>query len=534
MKASIDQWTDGKSLKRFLGLVFGKGARSKQIPESTAQTSPIRNTISVPEPTETAISSTSARQASTREESSSISTFGSKLLKRIRASRIKSDSPLQRETLSPSSVVLTDVTSISPPRISLRKCHTCSYESPASIIDSKETPRRAPLTARYPEIFTYMGRNGVPNSALALTKDMIRDLNEIFHLEGQVNDHRRNIDRVDEEYECVILTLKELNRLLPSSGTTKESDREAKLEELKYLSDVSSRIQDQKKELQEVLEREDGELSEQRKVLFSMFRDVFEDRNLLDIVRKDPRPNQPHGTPAIQLVPRHEEPRIRTRSEEILERAENEQREAVDYMKEMGYRLQEAHQKLNNWKHYHEDEHADYARAVKNGTMEPARSFFDLTLLQEHQAAIEGVIEAENNYEKARGQVRELEVVLSDIYQSSGFANYPDDGYRVSMEEAMASDVDRELILSWMERNDEGIDFEDDGDEWEAMSIGLDDSVSVVAKGRERKRIDRWKKRCLAIENDCTGFPKALEYNPESEPRKMVVDAGGSSLSSLL
>ncbi|KAJ8061331.1 hypothetical protein OCU04_010394 [Sclerotinia nivalis] len=532
MKTSIDQWMDGKSLKRFLCLVFGKGARSKQIPESTAQTSPITNMVSAPDPTETATSSTSARQTSIREESSSISTFGSKLLKRISASRIKSDCPLEREPLSSSSVVLTDATLLSPLRINLRKCHTCSHESPASITDSKETPRRAPLTARYPEIFTYMGRNGVPNSAPALTKDMVRDMNEIFHLEGQVNDHRKNIDRVDEEYECVILTLKELNRLLPSSGTTKESDREAKLEDLKYLSDVSSRIQDQKKELQEVLEREDGELSEKRKVLFSMFRDVFEDRNLLDTVGKDARPHQFYRMPAIQFVPRHEEPR--TRSEEARERAEKQQREAVDHMKEMGYRLQEAHQKLNNWKHYYEDEYADYARAVKNGTMEPARSFFDLTLLQEHQAATEEVIEAENNYEKATGQVRELEVVLSDIYQSSGFANYPDDGYRASMEEAMASDVDREWILSWMERNDEGVDFQDDGDEWEAMSIGLDDSVSVVAKGEERKRIDGWKKRCLAIENDCTGFPTALEYNPESEPRKMVVDVGGSSLGSLL
>ncbi|CAD6446464.1 fbcc060d-04c1-4045-b9b0-c69ee3030fcc-CDS [Sclerotinia trifoliorum] len=520
MKTSIDQWTNAKSLRKFFSSVFGKGARSKHIPESTAQTSPVTNTVSVPVPTDTATGTTSACQTSMRDEFSSISAPGSKILKRVRASRTKSNSPLHRQPLSPSSAVLTDATSLSPPQINLRRCHTCSYESPAPIIDSKETSGRAPLTAKYPEIFIYMGRNGVPNSALALTKDIVRNMNEIFRLEGQVNDHRKDIDRVGEEYERVISTLKEPNRLLPSSSTTRGSDREAKLEELIFLSDISSRIQNQKRVLQEVLEREDGELSEQRKVLFSRLRDVLEDRNLLDTTGKDARSNQFYRMPAAQLIPRHEEPRAG--SEQARERAGKKPREAVDHMKEMGYQLQEAHQKLNNWKHYYEYEYADYARAVKNGTMGPARSFFDLTLLQEHQVATEEVIEAENNHEKARGQVKELKVVLSNIYQSSGFANFSDDGYRASMEDAMANEVDREWILSWMEKNDDGIDFGDDGDEWEAMSIGLDDSVSVVAEGRERKRIDGWEKRCLAIDNDCTELPAALEYNPDPKPRKMV------------
>ncbi|APA14874.1 hypothetical protein sscle_13g096440 [Sclerotinia sclerotiorum 1980 UF-70] len=213
----------------------------------------------------------------------------------------------------------------------MRKCHTCSFEPPASIVDSKETSRRAPLTARYPEIFIYMGRNGVPNSALALTKDMFRNMNEIFRLEGQVNDHRKDIDRVDEKYERVILALKERNRLLPSSGTTRESDREAKLEELKYLSDVSSRIQDQKRELQEVLEREDNELSEQRKVLFGRFRDVLEDRNLLDTAGRDARPNEFYRMPAAKLTSRYEG--SRAGSEEAQERAGKKPRGAVDHMK---------------------------------------------------------------------------------------------------------------------------------------------------------------------------------------------------------
>ncbi|KAF5867683.1 uncharacterized protein Bfra_010652 [Botrytis fragariae] len=517
-----NNWTDGKSLKRLLSSVFIKGARSKQISDSTAQPLPTINAVFVPGPTQTATASTSAHQDSSRGEISSISTFGSGFWKRIRASRISpnADSPLRRAPLSPSSVVLTDATSLSSPHPqNLRKCRTCSYEPPASTIDQREPPERAPLTARYPVIFTYMGRNGVPNSALALTDDIVRNLNEMFYLEGQFNDHTRIISRLDDEYECVEMTLKELNQLLLSSGTTVQSDRDVKSEESKYLSNVSTRIQEKRLELQEAAEREHEELREQRNILLNMFRDVFRNRNLLDIKGKSSRPNQFYRMPTTQLVPLHKTPRVSTHGEEARERVEREQREAVDHMKDMGYRLEATHQRLDNWKHYYEDEYAEYARAVKNGTMEPARSFFDLTLLQEHQGAIEGVIEAENDYEKARGRVRVLDVVLSDIYQSSGFASCPDDGYRISMEEAMVGDVDREWILDWMERNDDSVAFQADEDEWEAKSIGLDDSVSVVAKGRERKRIDGWGKMCMAIGND---FPKlskvVVHHDPASEP----------------
>ncbi|CCD34071.1 hypothetical protein BofuT4_P106100.1 [Botrytis cinerea T4] len=262
-KNDTHQWTDGKSLRRLLSSVFMKGTRSKQISDSTAKPLPTVNAVLVSEAPQTATTSTSVNQGSSRGETSSISTFGSGLMRRKRGSRISpsADSPLRREPLSPSSVVLTDATSLSSPhQQNLKKCRTCSYELPTSIIDQGDPPERAPLTARYPEIFTYMRRNGVPNSALALTNDIVRNLNEIFYREGQFNDHKRIVNRLDDEYECVEMTLNELNHLLPSSGSTVQSDRDAKLEELKYLSNVSSRIQEQKRELQEATEREYGEL----------------------------------------------------------------------------------------------------------------------------------------------------------------------------------------------------------------------------------------------------------------------------------
>lgn len=37
-----------------------------------------------------------------------------------------------------------------------------------------------------------------------------------------------------------------------------------------------------------------------------------------------------------------------------------------------------------------------------------------------------------------------------------------------------------------------------EADEWDAEEVGISDSVSLVAEGRQRSRIDRWQDACLA------------------------------------
>lgn len=69
----------------------------------------------------------------------------------------------------------------------------------------------------------------------------------------------------------------------------------------------------------------------------------------------------------------------------------------------------------------------------------------------------------------------------------------------------MAS-VPSPTVRLWLDKVPEGVEvgspsFGDgarsDTEEWEAEEVGISDSVSLVAEGRERARIDRWRKACV-------------------------------------
>jgi len=80
-------------------------------------------------------------------------------------------------------------------------------------------------------------------------------------------------------------------------------------------------------------------------------------------------------------------------------------------------------------------------------------------------------------------------------------------GYTTSKEQELVASVPSPTVRRWLDKVPEGVEvgspsFGDgarsDADEWEAEEVGISDSVSLVAEGRERARIDRWRKACVA------------------------------------
>jgi hypothetical protein len=80
-------------------------------------------------------------------------------------------------------------------------------------------------------------------------------------------------------------------------------------------------------------------------------------------------------------------------------------------------------------------------------------------------------------------------------------------GYTISKEQELVASVPSPTVRRWLDKVPEGVEvgspsFGDGGrseaDEWEAEEVGISDSVSLVAEGRERARIDRWRKACVA------------------------------------
>jgi hypothetical protein len=81
-------------------------------------------------------------------------------------------------------------------------------------------------------------------------------------------------------------------------------------------------------------------------------------------------------------------------------------------------------------------------------------------------------------------------------------------GYTISKEQELVASVPSPTVRRWLDKVPEGGEvgspsFGDgvrsgsESDEWEAEEVGISDSVSLVAEGRERARIDRWRKACV-------------------------------------
>ncbi len=133
------------------------------------------------------------------------------------------------------------------------------------------------------------------------------------------------------------------------------------------------------------------------------------------------------------------------------------------------------------------------------------RTEIDLFHVQRNRDLARDLTDAEAVWERARDRAKALGVLSNNSYQTSNFVDDVDDGYRLSQDpSSKAIKLSRGTIEAWADRIPEEGSGDDDEpvpdiDDWEAESIGASDSLSVVASGRQRLHIDRWRSVCEAI-----------------------------------
>lgn len=133
------------------------------------------------------------------------------------------------------------------------------------------------------------------------------------------------------------------------------------------------------------------------------------------------------------------------------------------------------------------------------------RSEIDLFHVQRNRDLARDLTEAEAVWERARDRAKALGVLSNNSYQTSNFIDDVDDGYRLSQDpSSRAMKLSRGTIEAWADRipEEEIGDYDEpvpDIDDWETGSLGPSDSLSVVASGRQRLHIDRWRSVCEAI-----------------------------------
>ncbi|KAF2494586.1 hypothetical protein BU16DRAFT_421503, partial [Lophium mytilinum] len=139
-----------------------------------------------------------------------------------------------------------------------------------------------------------------------------------------------------------------------------------------------------------------------------------------------------------------------------------------------------------------------YAKSQINRPDADLRMEYDHIYLLERSKLTRRLIEAEEELEAAIRDARAIGCYWYDYDGTSQCVDHPDDGYRESEEREIAAETDRDRgrIEQWI-LGQEG-PFEDATsistphvDEWPIELKKPWDSISMIAEGAERRRIDR-------------------------------------------
>ncbi|KAI6886079.1 hypothetical protein KC360_g2011 [Hortaea werneckii] len=108
------------------------------------------------------------------------------------------------------------------------------------------------------------------------------------------------------------------------------------------------------------------------------------------------------------------------------------------------------------------------------------------------------IIDAEAEVADAKRAALEAGIDVANDEADSGFLDDVEDGYLLSKEQECVDTAAGSTVKGWLDRlpsdklDSPGFRSDADVDEWETRTVGISDSVSLVAEGSVRRRIDKW------------------------------------------
>jgi hypothetical protein len=352
------------------------------------------------------------------------------------------------------------------------------------------------VTAPYLKLYTFSGQGGDLSSALELTDTLVWQLNTILHCQNSISYYIKRIETVENRRLELITMTDEFQELIQGS-----EDEEEQTALRGSLENAQQMGQEADQELADLDGRLQHWTEKMQMPSFQMFLDlkrVMVKNNLLEDFPDSSDVGQP-ATDEMDInnnEPVYNERPTPTPSEAARRDWAIAQDAARELVNEREYQLQDARAKVEDFSNYYEAELRTFNEWKAEGRLDSTKTEFDVSLLQGAQIATGALIQAEQELEAAREHARELGVVSSEFDQESGFLDYADDGYRESMEADIAAHVDRGRIERWMDEEKDGEGEATECDNWDSKSVDFGDSISVVAEGKERKRIDRWRSMC--------------------------------------
>lgn len=413
---------------------------------------------------------------------------------------------------------------------SASKASTASIAKPISILSGEKltAPKRTPLSRastrsgaestsedlRQSPLREHSGEDGPQltegPSRIVMASDGTKDCMALLLTERLITE----FNTITEETRKLGIAEKELHEATFKANMAELTARElkAKLEKTEdpnSINDLSEKIETQnqtfvantgqRESLAKLIAARRRNLEYTQDVFQNIFRRALENANLVNLPEVEierPNPAEAARDQESSITASETEESVVSMEELLRRNAEDD----LDYTR----------QNLADWRIAFDNRQVKYERALEEfhcaldeETTSCTQSLFDCQAVVSTQKLTRGLINAEADYESAVQRAKALGVLINAIDQESNFVSDISDGYPVSQEAYERPPVDRAIIEFWSEsivvpgpEELEELEEPQEPDDWDAKTIGISDSVSVVDHSRNRKRIDRWREMC--------------------------------------
>lgn len=187
---------------------------------------------------------------------------------------------------------------------------------------------------------------------------------------------------------------------------------------------------------------------------------------------------------------------------QALSEEDKARQEIVERFWQAKIHLHQAHRAFEDREVARAREYVANAEAAEKGlpTSDDSPEAFDIRWVKVNQDLTRALIDAEATFAAAKAEMCEAGVELPPEDQTSILFEREDDGYRMSFEQNQIASIPSPTVKDWMSAipGDAAVELRSPAevDEWDADEVGISDSVSVVAEGSERRRIDHWRQLC--------------------------------------
>lgn len=337
--------------------------------------------------------------------------------------------------------------------------------------------------------------------ALLLTDDIVSKINQIATLNRKVEGLQCKFDDAAGEFSMAQICLEESSALI---DVTEDSDEQTQVrEETTKWEETRDKASKRKEQIEEHLNIYKGNLDFSREESQELFERALDQAGLFTSKSEDEDAVEiSTGSEAQFSALSEQRSDITSNTDKTVISVEHLNRLATyEDMLERENLLQTLQDKFDTRRETYNQEFVDYSQAVEDGNCSLSRSEFDGICLSNLRDLTKALADAERGHEYAKFKARALGLVGNDWEQESDFVDDPDDcDYLESLEAELCGGVDRDFIEAW---SAEVSDCEDpdnledqDNDEWDAETVDISDSISLVDRGRNRRRIDRWREIC--------------------------------------